>query len=257
MFPIRDHNPSGRTPYVTYVLIAANILAFLSYVQAFANPWAIQAFFDDWALTPDHLAEGRDYHTIVTSMFLHGGFMHLAGNMLFLFIFGDNMEDEMGHGGFLAFYFASGIGAALAQALSAPYSDVPMVGASGAIAGVMGGYLLLFPKARVDVLVILVIIFKVIPVPAWLMLGVWFALQLFSGVAADATAGGVAYWAHAGGFLVGVVLTLPLWLKRGGPAFWTRTHGEPPHPAATYRMSRTHVPRAGRRRTKPWINRRE
>lgn len=257
MFPIRDHNPSGRVPYVTYALMAANTLVFLSYVQLFADGRAINLFFFDWALTPARLAQGDALHTLVTSMFLHGGLMHLAGNMLFLFIFGDNLEDEMGHGGFLAFYLASGVGAALAQALSAPFSEIPMVGASGAIAGVMGGYLLLFPKARVDVLVILVVIFKVIPVPAWLMLGLWFALQLFSGIGADAMAGGVAYWAHAGGFVVGLALALPLWLKLGGPAYWTRTHGEPPHPAATYRTRRTHVPRAGRRRTKPWINRRE
>jgi len=250
MFPIRDHNPSGRVPYVTYALIAANIGVFLSYWHLFQDGYALGGFFYDWALTPVRLGEGEALHTLVTSMFLHGGLMHLAGNMLFLFIFGDNLEDEMGHGGFLAFYLASGIGAALAQAFSAPWSEVPMVGASGAIAGVMGGYLLLFPKARVDVLIILVIFFKVLPVPAWIMLGIWFGLQLFNGVGTDAAAAGVAYWAHAGGFVVGLGLTVPLWLKLGGPSFWQRTHGHPPHPEARYRVSTTRVPRAGHRRNR-------
>jgi membrane associated rhomboid family serine protease len=250
MFPIRDHNPSGRTPYVTYGLIVVNVLVFLGYFGLFADERALTYFFYDWALTPARLSSGEALHTLVTSMFLHGGLFHLAGNMLFLFIFGDNMEDEMGHGGFLAFYLAAGIGAALAQALSAPFSQVPMVGASGAIAGVMGGYLLMFPRARVDVLIILVIIFKVLPVPAWLMLGVWFAIQLFSGVGADPNAGGVAYWAHSGGFFAGLLLTLPLWLRRGGPSYWRRTHGEPPHPEATYRWRASRVPSAGRRRNR-------
>ncbi|WP_273525037.1 rhomboid family intramembrane serine protease [Rhodosalinus sediminis] len=248
MFPIRDHNPSGRTPVVTYALMAANIGIFLSYAGLLGDGRMLAAFFYDWAMTPARLMTGEAAHTLLTSMFLHGGLLHLAGNMLFLFIFGDNMEDEMGHVPFLGFYLASGIGAALAQALAAPWSDVPMVGASGAIAGVMGGYLLMFPRARVDVLIILVIFFKVLPVPAWLMLGVWFALQLFGGVGADAAAGGVAYWAHSGGFFVGLVLTLPLWLRRGGPGYWRRTQGEPPHPEARYRWRPSRVPRAGRRR---------
>ncbi|MFP4327661.1 MAG: rhomboid family intramembrane serine protease [Paracoccaceae bacterium] len=250
MFPIRDHNPSGRVPYVTYALIVANILVFLGYFQLFQDAYAINRFFQDWAMIPARLGGGEALHTLLTSMFLHGGLMHLAGNMLFLFIFGDNLEDEMGHGGFLGFYLASGIGAALAQALSAPWSEVPMVGASGAIAGVMGGYLLFFPRARVDVLIILVIFFKVLPVPAWVMLGVWFTLQLFNGIGTDAAAAGVAYWAHAGGFLVGLGLALPLWLKLGGPSYWRRTQGHPPHPEARYRVSTTRVPRAGRRRNR-------
>src|SRR6056297_1442232 len=150
MFPIRDHNPSGGTPYVTYALIAANIGIFLAYWPLFSEPWALNRFFFDWAMVPARVAQEGNWHTVATSMFLHGGVMHLAGNMLFLWIFGDNMEDEMGHAGFLLFYLASGIGAALAQVLAAPYSQVPTVGASGAIAGVMGGYLLLFPKAKVD-----------------------------------------------------------------------------------------------------------
>ncbi len=245
MFPIRDHNPSERTPWVTYGLIAINIAVFLSYWPLFENPRALAAYFDTYGLVPRD-AWGEEL-TFVTSMFLHGGLMHIAGNMLFLFIFGDNLEDEMGHLGFLGFYLASGIGAALFQVLSEPASPVPMVGASGAIAGVMGGYLLLFPKARVDILLFFIIIIRIIPVPAWVMLGLWFALQLFSGVSAAPGSGGVAYWAHAGGFIVGFALTIPAFLRRGGTAFWRRTEGHPPHPEARYRYARTSIPRTGRR----------
>lgn len=244
MFPIRDHNPSTKTPFVTYLLIAVNVLVFVSYAPLFSNPPALEAFFDQWALIPGRI-QPSDF---LTSMFLHGGLVHLAGNMLFLWIFGDNLEEEMGHLRYLLFYLAGGIAAGLAQVAAEPSSQVPMVGASGAIAAVMGGYLLLFPRARVDVLVILVIIFRIIPLPAWLMLGLWFGLQVVSGTAASAGVGGVAYWAHAGGFVAGMVLTLPVWLRRGGPAFWRTTHGHPPHPEARYRNVRTRVPEAGRRR---------
>lgn len=146
MFPLRDHNPSGRTPYVTWALIALNIIVFLSYATMFDTPAKIDGFFAQWALIPARISAGQGYETLITSMFLHGGLMHIAGNMLFLWIFGDNLEDEMGHFGYLVFYLLSGIGAGLAQYIAAPYSPVPMVGASGAIAGVMGGYLLLFPR---------------------------------------------------------------------------------------------------------------
>ena len=151
-------------------------------------------------------------------MFLHGGLLHLAGNMLFLWIFGDNMEDEMGHVGYLLFYLASGIGAGMAHVLAAPYSAVPTVGASGAIAGVMGGYLLLFPKARVDILFIFIVFFRIFTIPAWIMLALWFGLQIFGGAGANPDEGGVAYWAHAGGFVVGALLTLPVFFRKGGPA---------------------------------------
>ena len=163
-------------------------------------------------------------------MFLHGGWMHLILNMLFLYVFGDNLEDLLGHVGYLVFYIASGVAAGLAQMASDPGSTVPMVGASGAIAGVMGGYLLMFPKARVDILVFLVIFIRIFTLPAWIMLGLWFALQLVNGMAAaQTTGGGVAYWAHAGGFAAGLLFLLPIWLRRGGPDYWTRTHGAPPH----------------------------
>jgi membrane associated rhomboid family serine protease len=248
MLPIRDHNPSNRTPYVTYVLIAVNIAVFLSYADLFNDPRALNLFFAEWSLIPLQIAEGYRYDTLFTTMFLHGGFMHLAGNMLFLWIFGDNMEDEMGHLGFLLFYLASGLGAALVHVISGPYSTVPTVGASGAIAGVMGGYLLLFPKARIDIFVILFVFFRIFSVPAWVMLGLWFVIQLFSGVDIDPTTGGVAYWAHAGGFVIGFALTMPIWLKQGGPAFWRRTSGHPPNPEAQYRFSSTAIPVVRRRR---------
>jgi membrane associated rhomboid family serine protease len=247
MFPIRDHNPSLKTPYVTYALIAINVLVFLSYWQLMSDARAINAFFGSYAMIPARVSAGSDWLTLVTSMFLHGGWMHLAGNMLFLWIFGDNLEEELGHTRFLGFYLLCGLLAGAAHVISAPFSDVPTVGASGAIAGVMGAYLLMFPKARVDVLFIFIVFFKIVPVPAWIMLGIWFALQLFNGVGVDPQAGGVAYWAHAGGFLVGLALIAPLWLARGGPAYWNRTHGHPPHPEAQYRMVRSSIPTAGRR----------
>lgn len=227
-------------------LIAANVLVFLSYYSLFSNPRALNLFFLEWGLVPARFSDAPV--TVLTSMFLHGSIMHLVGNMLFLWVFGDNLEDEMGHGPFLLFYLAGGAGAALTQVAADTSSFVPMVGASGAVAAVMGGYILLFPKARVDILIFIIIIVRIVPLPAWLMLGLWFGLQLVSGTLADASAGGVAYWAHAGGFLVGLVLTVPLWLRLGGPAFWGRTDGHPPHPEAQYRTVRTHVPRAGRRR---------
>ena len=247
MFPIRDHNPSGRTPYVTYALIAVNVAVFLANYALFADDRALGQFYFEWAAIPARIAQGDGYYTLFTSMFLHGGFMHIAGNMLFLYIFGDNLEDEMGHVWFLLFYLASGIGAGLAHVMSATWSPVPTVGASGAIAGVMGGYLLLFPKARVDILLILVVFFRVFPLPAWVMLGVWFALQLFSGVGADPSTGGVAYWAHAGGFVIGIVLTIPVWLRLGGASFWDRNHGHPPHPEAEYKFRRTSIPKVTRK----------
>ncbi len=244
MFPLRDHNPTARTPFVNYALIAANILVFLAYWPLSSDPRALQEFFYTWAIVPAFITEGHALPTLVTSMFLHGGWLHLGGNMLFLHIFGDNLEDQLGHLRYLAFYVVAGIGAGLAQILADPGSTVPLVGASGAIAGVMGGYLLLFPKARVDVLFIIVIIFRIVPIPAFAVLGIWFGIQLFSGAMTPTAGGGVAYWAHAGGFVVGLALILPFWLSRGGPGFWSRTHGHPPNEPATYR--RTAIPAVGR-----------
>ena len=193
MFPIRDHNPSETTPYVVYALIAINIAVFALQLPYMSDERALSGFWADRALYPSDVTLHGDYTGIFTSMFLHAGFMHIAGNMLFLWIFGDNLEDQMGHLGFLALYLVSGIAAALAHIAAAPTSDIPTVGASGAIAGVMGGYLLLFPKAKVDVVLIIVILFKVISIPAWIMLGLWFALQVFSGLSTPLDGGGVAF----------------------------------------------------------------
>jgi rhomboid family protein len=280
MLPLRDHNPSERTPFVTWALIAINTGVFLSYFPGIGDqPRLLMAFYSDWGLVPRLVSQGEQTQTIFTSMFVHAGWLHLAGNMLFLWIFGDNLEDQMGHVGYLIFYLASGVAAAFGQMIADPFSAVPMVGASGAIAGVMGGYLLLFPRARVDLLLILFVFFKVITIPAWLLLGLWFGLQLVSGTAAEAAGGGVAYWAHAGGFVAGVVLTIPLWLKRGGPAFWGATQGHPPHEetrrrarpgpqdargrreaSASDQTAQTRIPRAGHRRgsgpQSPWGGRR-
>jgi membrane associated rhomboid family serine protease len=216
MFPIRDHNPSGSPPILTVILIAANVLVF---VLTHASQSAVQAqiFALTYGMIPARIGAGQGVETLITSMFLHGSWLHLGGNMLFLWIFGDNLEDRMGRFGFAAFYLASGVAAAMAQYLADPSSPVPMVGASGAIAGILGGYIWLYPQARIDVVVIFVIFFKIFAIPAWVMLGLWFALQLYSGVATPADAGGVAYWAHIGGFVAGLALCL-ITLRKEPPA---------------------------------------
>jgi membrane associated rhomboid family serine protease len=240
MIPIRDHNPSTRVPYVTLLLIGANVAVFLIGLATLQSDQALAMYYYDYAMIPLRLSQGENPAALITSIFLHGGFMHLAGNMLFLWIFGDNLEDEMGHLPFALFYLVCGIGASLAQFATDPVSPVPTVGASGAIAGVMGGYLLLFPKAKVDIFIFFVVFFRILPIPAWLMLAVWFGLQLFNGFSVDTSGGGVAYWAHAGGFVIGFALILPLWLKLGAGGFWRRTEGHPPHPEAQY--GRSNIP---------------
>jgi membrane associated rhomboid family serine protease len=248
MFPIRDHNPSGRTPYVTIVLIAINVLVFLGYFLG-KNEFQLNIFFFQWGLVPARIMAGEGYETFVTSMFLHGGWMHLLGNMLFLWIYGDNLEEEMGHLGFLLFYLAAGLAAAGLQTWADLDSRVPMVGASGAIAGVMGGYLLMFPRAKVDVLFIFVIFFRIFAIPAWIVLGFWFGIQIFGGLNTPSDAGGVAYWAHAGGFIAGLALTLPVWLRRGAGGYWRATEGHPPHPETQFPAARSNVPLIRRNRT--------
>lgn len=248
MFPYRDHNPSRRTPYVTWALIALNVIVFVSNYGLMSDNFKLASFYSEYAMIPVLVSSDGAYQSILTSMFIHAGFMHILGNMLFLWIFGDNLEDGFGHIGFLVFYLLCGFGAAYAHVLSDPNSRVPVVGASGAIAGVMGGYLLLFPKARVDVLIIILVFFKRVALPAWVMLGVWFALQLFNGLTTDTTGGGVAYWAHAGGFVIGLALTFPYFLKRGGNAFWQQTEGHPPHPPTKVAERMSSVPSVIRRR---------
>ncbi|MTE00427.1 rhomboid family intramembrane serine protease [Paracoccus sp. YIM 132242] len=241
MFPIRDHNPSNQRPWITYGLIAVNIAMYLLTLPFFAG--------GEWlwvrlALYPLAVTQGDMLWGLLTHMFLHAGILHVAGNLLFLYIFGDNLEEQLGRLGFLGFYLLAGLAAAAAQMAADPLSAIPMVGASGAIAGVMGGYLLLFPRARVDIVAIFIIFFKVFTLPAWAVLGVWLAIQVFGGFATPTDGGGVAYWAHAGGFLAGAVLTLPRFLRLGGTGFWARTHGHPPHPEVVYAPTR--IPPVGR-----------
>jgi membrane associated rhomboid family serine protease len=203
-------------------------------------------------MIPARIAEGDALYTLFSSMFLHGDFFHLGGNMLFLWIYGDNMEDTLGPLPFLGYYLACGLAAGLAQWIIAPYSPIPVLGASGAIAGVMGGYLLLFPRARIDVLIFLIVFIRILPVPAWLVLGLWFVFQVVAGVGADPETGGVAYWAHIGGFAIGFALMMPYWLGRGGTAWWRKTQGHPPHPDQDWgRLAPSSVPRVIRSRTGP------
>jgi len=245
--PIRDHNPSEKPPVVTVALIAINVLIFLGYHFRLSGQ-ELAWFYDQWALVPDVVSRGNRPHTFVTSMFLHGGVLHLAGNMLFLWIFGDNIESDLGHVRYLLFYLASGVGAALAHVLAGPSSPVPTIGASGAVAGVMGGYLLLYPRARVDVLFFIIVYLRIFSIPAWIWLGMWFLLQIFHSGGMDPARGGVAYWAHIGGFALGFLLIVPVWLRRGAASFWRRTRGHPDHPDARYRLTATGIPVIRRRR---------
>ena len=235
MLPIRDRNPSGETPIVTWALIALNIVVFLAY-WPLGTDVSVAHVFNTWGLVPRDLLSGRSLHAPVTAMFIHGGWLHLALNMLFLRIFGDNLEAEMGGLRFLGFYLLCGLVAFLMQVLAGPNSPVPIAGASGAVAAVMGGYLLMFPRARVDMAFYLVIALKVVPVPAWLLLSAWFALQVWGGVSSGGGGSPVAFWAHVGGFLTGVALTVRLWRARGGTMFWHRFHGLPPHPRARFQV---------------------
>lgn len=228
MFPIRDHNPSRSRPIVTMFLIVINIMVYL-YMAGLGSALEQSRFYYDYALIPVRLSALENPFALASSMFLHGGFWHLAGNMLFLWIFGDNLEDTLGRVGFVLFYLGCGLVAALAQFAVDPLSNVPVVGASGAIAGVMGGYFLLFPKAKIDILLFFIVFFRIISVPAWISLALWFGLQLIQGLGTPSTGGGVAYWAHAGGFIAGFVAMIPVWVRRGGPQFWSRTNGKPPH----------------------------
>ncbi|MGF1455519.1 MAG: rhomboid family intramembrane serine protease [Alphaproteobacteria bacterium] len=214
MFPLRDHNPAARTPVVTLALLACCVAVF-AYQLTLVGENAQRAFVFSYGMIPAHLfgyaTLPADLEkvpaelTVITSMFLHGGLFHLGGNMLFLWIFGDNVEDAMGSVAFLLFYISCGIAAAMAQALLTPDSTIPMIGASGAISGILGAYLFLYPTARVDVLVFFGFI-TILPIPAMVVLGVWFAMQLASGVLTPPDVPGVAFWAHIGGFAAGVLL---------------------------------------------------
>jgi len=208
MIPLSDVIPSRTVPVVTIGLIIVNALVFL-YEQALPEPLLLQ-FVANYALIPAWFS----VPALFTSQFLHGGWMHIISNMLYLWIFGDNVEDRLGHFRYLLFYLGAGAAAAILQTLFDPFSSVPMVGASGAIAGVMGAYFILYPYSRVLTVVFLIIFFDIIEIPAVFFLGLWFLLQLLSGVGSlavsNAAGGGVAFWAHIGGFAAGALIGLVL-----------------------------------------------
>jgi|SRR5438094_155699 len=242
--PLYDDNPSAREPVVTYVLIGLCVGAFL---------WQLgqdeRAVLYSFGMIPAELFglwhPPQVYQVIpawwklLTSMFVHGGWFHLIGNMLFLWIFGNNIEDVLGHGRYLLLYLCSGVVAAFAQALSSVGAHVPMVGASGAIAGVLGAYLLLYPYANVRVFVWIVIFFRIVNVPAWILLGLWFAIQLTSGLMRAPGMPGVAFGAHIGGFICGLVLV---------PLLRPRRVSVPP-PRRTLGFARESLGSLARRRT--------
>lgn len=214
MFPLKDENPTRRVPVFTVAFIVLCTLIF--FMQFSAGAAGMQRIVVQYGLIPGALlgtepaaagyAAVPPPLTVITSMFLHGGWMHLIGNMLFLWIFGNNIEDELGHGRFILFYLLSGIGAAAAQIIAMPYSNIPMVGASGAISGVLGAYLVLYPRAKILTLIFLGVFITWAHIRAVWFIGGWFLFQTISALAASGGAGGVAWWAHIGGFLAGLLL---------------------------------------------------
>jgi membrane associated rhomboid family serine protease len=213
MLPISDINDQRPVvPFVNYGLILLNIAVFL-YELSLSSEQAMNDFFLRYAVIPAHITSGQDYHTLITSQFLHGGWLHLGGNMLYLWIFGDNVEGMLGHIKYLIFYLAAGVVAAFTQILFDPNSTVPSLGASGAIAGVLGAYLVMFPRAKVNTLIFVGIFFFMTRLAAVIVIGFWAVLQFFDGVAEitnrtaqTADTGGVAYWAHVGGFVAGLIV---------------------------------------------------
>jgi membrane associated rhomboid family serine protease len=221
MIPIRDENPTRTFPIINYLLIAVNVLVFLWQVNL--GPGG-EAFLNQMALIPAKFTQGLSVaglRSILTSMFMHAGLMHLLGNMLYLWIFGDNVEDTLGHIRYLVFYIAGGFVASLTHIFLYPTSHVPTVGASGAIAAVLGAYLLLFPHRRVVTLIPLGFFMQVARIPAVFVLGIWFVLQLFQGAMALGMTqlGGVAFWAHIGGFVFGMLVG-PLARRRREPELY-------------------------------------
>jgi membrane associated rhomboid family serine protease len=220
MIPISDSNPSRRFPLVNLSLIAINVIAFLFELSLPTR--TLERLVATWGVIPSNillaLANPFDvspfiWLTLVTSQFLHGGWAHIIGNMLFLFVFGDNIEDTLGHWGYLIFYLLAGIAAALVQIFVMGPSRIPTIGASGAIAGVLGAYLILYPTARIGILLPIFIFFTTIDLPAIFVIGWWFVQQFFYGIGSltttAAATGGIAFWAHIGGFITGLVLILP------------------------------------------------
>jgi membrane associated rhomboid family serine protease len=218
MFPVSDVIPSRTTPFVTVGLIALNALVFLYELQL-SRP-ELQLFVQIYGVVPAAFS----WTSLLTSMFLHEGWMHLLGNMLYLWIFGDNVEDQLGHFGYLLFYLGSGAAAAMGQVMVSTGSMIPMIGASGAIAGVMGAYFVLYPHSRVLTVVFLLFFMDMVEIPAIFFLGIWFLKEVFSGVGSLGTGslnGGVAFWAHVVGFAVGA-LTGVVWRVREPPqrTYW-------------------------------------
>ena len=204
MIPIKVRQPSYSTPAVTISLIVINVLIFLhEFWLGLVDPYSLNRFMDVYSLRPAYFA----ITNIFTAMFVHANWMHVLGNMLFLWVFGDNVEDILGHGKYLIFYLACGVAAAMAQVAMDPSSRIPMVGASGAIAGVMGAYLVKFPRSQVVMLTWFIFIFT-FDLPAWAMLIYWFAIQVFGGFGSftEASTGGTAFLAHVGGFVMGAIL---------------------------------------------------
>jgi membrane associated rhomboid family serine protease len=258
--PLSDDNPTRRTPIVTYVIIATCVGVFLW--QASLGPRAGQAIVYSLGMIPAVLFGSAQLPSelrlipapasVATSMFLHGGWMHLLGNMLYLWIFGNNVEDSMGRVRFLVFYLLCGTAAALVQGLAAPQSQVPMIGASGAIGGVLGAYLVLHPRANVRMLFIILFFIRIVSVPAAVVLGLWFILQFVSGATTPTTGddGGVAFWAHVGGFLAGAVL-IPFF-KRRDVRLFDRAHSRAfEMTSARGALRRGSVPQAGHRSWPP------
>jgi hypothetical protein len=215
MIPIRDRNPSGTFPYVTIGIIIVNILIFLYELSLGSGLGEFIMKFGVVPLKVSYYSQVPDltfintFFPFISSMFLHGGFVHLIGNMWFLWIFGDNIEDKLGHFKFIAFYFLCGIIASSVHVFFNSQSNVPCVGASGAIAGVLGAYMVTFPRARVVTIVPLFVFIQVMELPAMVVLGFWFVIQFFNGAAsitASASGAGVAWWAHIGGFAAGVII---------------------------------------------------
>ncbi len=232
MFPLKDDLPTRSTPAVTVGLIALNVLVFLYQVSLeVGSPGegarAAQDFVMEFGLVPCRLtgacpAAGdgpSPVFTIFSSMFLHGSFFHIAGNMLYLWIFGNNVEDTLGHGRFILFYLASGVAAAATQTMASPGSPVPMIGASGAVSGVLGAYFLLFPHANVLTLVIFGFFWRIVSIPALVVLGFWMLVQILNGLGSFGAGGGVAWFAHIGGFFAGMGLLLLLRPKRPARAW--------------------------------------
>ena len=213
MFPVSDVIPSKTTPYVTVTLIVLNALAFLYQLQLDSR--GVQLLWQLFGLVPAHFS----WVTVGTSMFLHAGWLHIIGNMLYLWIFGDNVEDSLGHSGFALFYLGCGTIAALGQVAIAAGSTLPMIGASGAIAGVMGAYFVIYPHSRILTAVFLLFFFDLIEIPAIFFLGIWFVKELFNGVGSLGTramTGGVAVWAHVAGFAAGGLVGLAWRLRHAG-----------------------------------------